>query len=474
MTIDDPTPSGGSADPSPAGRPGSGDAVTDSTAGSHWLERLGLHRPELRAWALYDWANSAFVLVVVTAVFPIYYQRIATDGGGLDPATATKYFSYATAVTLGLVALLSPALGAIADFRAARKRFLAAFIALGSLASAGLATVHPGEWQLALVFFAIGNLALFLSFVFYDSLLPHLARDDAELDRVSTAGYAIGYLGSGLLLLAQVALIQNPHWLGLPDAGAATRFCFLLVAVWWALFSIPILRRVPEPARVLEGDESSAMGAVDAAFSRLRETLGELRGRYRPAFWMLVAFMIYNEGIGTIIRMGAIYAETKAFPESSIMIAILLIQFVGIPFAFAFGALATRFGAKQMILVGLAVYCVVAVVGYTMETVAQFYLMAALIAAVQGGTQGLSRSLFGAMIPKHKASELFGFFSVFSKVAGIIGPLVFGLVIELTGSIQHAVLSVVVFFIVGALLLTRVDVAEGKRKAGAELDPATL
>ncbi|MEM9554847.1 MAG: MFS transporter [Acidobacteriota bacterium] len=435
------------------------------------LERLGLHRPELRAWAMYDWANSAFVLVVITAVFPIYYEKVAAGGAGLDGATATKWLSYATTGSLALVALCSPLLGAVGDYLAIRKRLLAVFVALGSAASAGLFWVESGDWVPALVLFGIGNLSIFLSFVFYDSLLPHLARSDAELDRVSTAGYAIGYLGSGLLLIGNLWVIQSPATFGLEAGTLPTRLAFLSVGLWWALFSLPVLLRVPEPPRELESDESDAAAgvgaAVGAAVVRLRETLGELRGDYRHAFRMLVAYMIYNEGIGTIIRMGAIYAATKEFPETAIIVVILLIQFVGIPFAFLFGWLGPKIGTKNAVLLGLGIYAVISIVGYLMETLTQFYLMAALIAVVQGGTQGLSRSLFGSMVPKHKASEFFGFFSIFAKVAGIFGPLVFGLVIEFTGSVQQAVLSVIVFFIVGALLLARVDVAEGQRRARA-------
>lgn len=435
------------------------------------LERLGLHRPELRAWAMYDWANSAFVLVVITAVFPIYYETVVTGSVGIDGPTATKWLSYTTTASLALVALASPILGAVADFLAIRKRLLGVFVGLGSAATIGLVAVEAGDWPLALLLFGIGNLSIFLSFVFYDSLLPHLARSDDELDRVSTGGYAIGYLGSGLLLVALLALIQSPQTFGFgDDAGTLpTRLGFLAVGLWWAAFSLPLFLRVPEPPREIEADETQAStgigDAVGVAFTRLRETLGELRGDYRQAFRMLIAFMIYNEGIGTIIRMGAIYAATKEFPSTSIIVVILLIQFVGIPFAFLFGWLGPKIGTKNAILVGLGVYVLISIVGYLMDTLTQFYLMGALIAMVQGGTQGLSRSLFGSMVPKHKASEFFGFFSIFAKVAGIFGPLVFGLVIEATGSVQQAVLSVIVFFFVGAALLTRVDVEEGQRRA---------
>ncbi|MDA8017699.1 MAG: MFS transporter [Thermoanaerobaculia bacterium] len=447
---------------------------------SSWLERFGLHRPELRAWAMYDWANSAFVLVVITAVFPIYYESVAAAGGGLSSERATEYLGYATTLALLVLALTSPVLGALADFKAWRKKLLMATVGVGALATAGLFTIGSGDWQRSLIFFAIGNFCLFLSFVFYDSLLPHIASGD-ELDRVSTAGYAVGYLGSGLLLTFQIFVIQNPGTFGFADGGAATRWAFLGVALWWAVFTLPLLLRVKEPPRALELDEAvitedgreSFREVVKVTFQRLGETLREIRHDYRQTFLMLVAYMIYNEGIGTIIRMGGIFAASKDFSDTTVITAILLLQFVGIPFAFLFGGLAAKLGTKRTIMVGLSVYVVISILGYLMETENDFFVMCFLIALVQGGTQGLSRSLFGSMVPKHKASEFFGFFSVFSKVAGIFGPLLFALAIRATGSLNSAVLSVVVLFVAGAILLLFVDVEAGQRQA-REMDESLL
>ena len=446
---------------------------------SSWLERFGLHRPELRAWAMYDWANSAFVLVIITAVFPIYYKSVAA-GDGLSAERATEYLGYATTFSLLLLALSSPVLGALADFKAWRKKLLAIVVVIGCLATVGLFTVGSGDWQKALFLFGIGNFCLFLSFVFYDSLLPHIASGE-ELDRVSTAGYAIGYLGSGLLLTFQIFTIQSPETFGFADGGVATRWAFLGVALWWAVFTLPLLLKVKEPPRELEIDETeilkdgreSLTEVAKVTFRRLGETLREIRHNYKQTFLMLLAFMIYNEGIGTIIRMGGIFAASKDFPPATVITAILLLQFVGIPFAFLFGSMASWLGTKRTILVGLSVYVVISVLGYFMETENDFFVMCALIALVQGGTQGLSRSLFGSMVPKHKASEFFGFFSVFSKVAGIFGPLLFALAIRVTGSLNSAVLSVIVLFIAGAVLLLFVDIEEGQRKA-REMDESLV
>ncbi len=428
------------------------------------LERLALHRPELRAWALYDWANSAFILTIITAVFPIYYRNVAA--AGLDGVAATSYFTWTTTLALLIVAVISPMLGALADYLGRRKSFMAGFLVLGVMATLGMYFIERGDWVLALVLFAFGNIGVSTSFVFYDSLLPHIAEGH-EIDRVSTAGYALGYLGSGLLLVLNLWWIQKPELFGLADAGVATRLAFVSVGLWWAGFAIPLFRRIPEPPRQIEIDERDARSAIKVSFERLGETFQELRGGYRQAFLMLLAMLIYNDGIGTIIRLASLYATERGLPQGTVVVAILLVQFVGIPFAFFFGWLAGRIGAKNAVLIGVTVYIGISVVAYAMDTVAEFYLLAGLIAMVQGGTQALSRSLFASMIPRHKAAEFFGFFSVFEKFAGIFGPFIFGVVLSLTGSLQGAILSVVLFFVVGGLVLLRVDVEEGRRVARA-------
>lgn len=439
-----------------------------STKPASFLERLGLHRPELRAWALYDWANSAFILIVITAVFPVYYRKVAA--AGIEGSRADFWFGLVTSGALVVVAALAPVLGALGDYLGRRKQMLAAFLLVGVAATVGLATVGEGDWKLALGLFALGNIGVATSFVFYDALLPHIARGD-ELDRVSTAGYALGYLGSGLLLIVNLAAIQKPELFGLPSTGVATRLSFVTVALWWVVFAIPLFRRVPEPPRQVEADEVSeeakagAMSAISVAFSRLGETFRELRTSYREAFKLLIAVLIYNDGIGTIIRMASIYAASRNLPDLHIIAAILLVQFVGIPFAFLFGGLAGRIGAKRSILLALVVYTGIAIIAYRMETVRAFYVLAILVGMVQGGAQALSRSLFASMIPRHKASEFFGFFAVFEKFAGILGPAVFTFMIWLTGSSQQAILSVIAFFAVGGALLWRVDVEAGRQLA---------
>jgi UMF1 family MFS transporter len=408
---------------------------------------------------MYDWANSAFQTTIIAAVFPIYYQRVAA--ADLPGPVATSRFAWATTWSIVIIAVIAPVLGAVADYAGVKKKLLGIFLAIGAAATAAMYFITRGDWLFALVLFVIGNVGVAGSIVFYESLLPHLVGEE-ELDRVSSAGYAVGYIGGGVLLAINIVMMSRPAWFGLPDRGVAVRASLASVALWWVVFSIPLFRNVAEPPRRIEADERPLENALVVAFRRLYETFFELR-RYRQAFVFLLAFLIYNDGIQTIIRMATIYGAEIGIDDNAMIGALLVTQFVGIPFAFLFGMFAGRIGAKAAIFVGLAVYAVLTVMGYFLQSAAQFFALAILVGMVQGGTQALSRSLFAAMIPRHKSSEFFAFFSVFERYAGILGPAIFAWVVERSGTSRNAVLSVIVFFVVGAALLTFVDVQEGRR-----------
>ena len=432
------------------------------------LESLGLNRPELRAWVMYDWANSAMVCTIITAVFPIYYSQVACHG--LEPEVASRRLAIATTIGMVLIAVVSPILGAFADYTARKKRLLAIFLFVGLVSVAAMYFIHTGDWLLASLLFILANIGANGSFVFYDALLPHIASDD-EIDRVSTAGYAFGYLGGGLLLALNLAWIQKPAWFGLPSGPNLTdsqttlpvRLAFVSVAIWWFLFSIPLFRRVPEPKAVVKPEELAGESPVRATFSRLADTARELR-RYRQGFLMLLAFLIYNDGIGTIIRMATVYGAELKIDQGAMIASILIVQFVGIPFSFLFGMLASKIGAKQSVLLGLAVYTGICLVGYSIRTATHFLMLAILVGMVQGGTQALSRSLFASLIPRDKSGEYFGFFAVAEKFAGILGPAAFAVINALTGSSRGAILGVIGFFAVGGFLLWLVNVDEGQRR----------
>jgi len=421
---------------------------------------------------MYDWAVSAVQTTIMVAVFPIYFVDIAKSD--LPESRATQALAAANTIVAVVLAVLSPVLGAMSDYVAAKKRMLGASMLVGAAAVAGMFFVQRGDYQLALVLFVISLIGATASTVFYDALLPHIASED-EIDRVSSAGYAVGYVGGGVLLALNLAWILKPGWFGLPsgsglsDAAATlpTRLALLSVAVWWVVFSVPLFLRVPEPPRTREPDETNGGNVFLASFVRLGETFRALRA-YKQAFLMLLAFMVYNDGIQTIQKMATAYGKEEIGIGNSVLIsAMLIVQFVGFPFAFLFGSIAGRIGAKRAIFIGLVVYTVISILGYYMRTAGHFILLAAMVATVQGGTQALSRSLFASLVPTHKSGEFFGFYSVFEKFASIFGPLLFWVTIATTGSSRNAILSVILFFVIGALILSRVKVTEGQQAARA-------
>jgi UMF1 family MFS transporter len=420
------------------------------------LDRLGLGRRDLRAWAMYDWANSAFQTTIIAAIFPIYFQKVAA--AGLPGPVATSRFAWATTWSILIVAIIAPLLGSAADRAPLKKRLLGVFLAIGAAATAAMFLISRGEWLFALTLFVIGNVGVAGSIVFYESLLPHLAGPE-ELDRVSTAGYAMGYVGGGVLLAINIVMMAKPAWFGLADKETAVRASLASVAVWWAVFSIPLFRHVPEPPVRLDAAERGS--GFGGAVRGLVRTLADLR-RYRNAFLLLVAFLLYNDGVQTIIRMATIYGTEIGLDDNAMIGALLVTQFIGIPFAFLFGMLAGRIGAKPAVFGGLVVYAIITMLGYFMRTSAQFFALAVLVGMVQGGTQALSRSLFASMIPKEKSSEFFAFFGVFERYAGVLGPAVFAWVVAQSGSSRSAILSVVVFFVLGAAVLAFVDVGAGR------------
>jgi UMF1 family MFS transporter len=407
---------------------------------------------------MYDWANSAFWTTVIVAVFPPFFSDYAA--AGLAPVEATARFAWTTTIAVAVSALLGPLLGAIADYRAYKKRLLAVFMAIGVPATLLMGTIGQGQWVYAAVLFGVANVAIAMTMVFYESLLPHIAAPE-EIDRVATGGYAVGFVGGGVLLVVNLAWILSPATFGLADAVAAIKLSFVSVGVWWLLFSIPLFRRVPEPPAMEQSSLAARGGLVQMAFAGAWKTLQEIRG-YRNAFLLLVAFLLYNDGIQTIIRMAAIYGAEVGIDRNAQIAAFVLVQFVGVPCTLLFGAAADRIGAKRALFVALTIYVAISLLGYFMRTTWHFFALAALVGMVQGGSQALSRSLFARMIPKHKSSEYFGFFSVFEKFAGVFGPAIFAASVTIFGSSRAAVLSVILFFVAGALVLTRVNVEEGE------------
>jgi len=439
--------------------------MSETAPKSGFLARVGLGSKELRAWATYDWANSAFATTVMAGFLPIYYRTVAASG--FSEADRTAMWGYTQSVALLVIAVISPVLGAIADYMGAKKRFLAVFMGFGATFCALLYMIGEGDWLLASAIFIVARIGFAGGNVFYESLLPSLARGEDELDRVSTAGYAVGYVGGGVLLAINAVWYMSPETFGFADGGHAVRASFVSVGVWWALFSIPLFRRVPEPRARLTQEERAGMNPLKVGFSRVGSTLKEI-GQYRDLFLFLLAFLVYNDGVNTIVSMAIAYGSEVGIGEAHLIGVLLMVQFLGMPFTFGFGQLAAKVSAKTGIYICLAVYTVLAGLGFFMSSAWQFWLLGAGLAMVQGGTQALSRSVFASMVPVGRSTEFFGFYSVSGRFAGIFGPLVFAVVGQAMESSRYSILSLIAFFAVGGFLLTRVNIGAGRARAREE------
>lgn len=418
------------------------------------------HKRAIRAWTMYDWANSTFATTIAAAVLPVYYSTVASKN--LQPHEATSNWAFTTTIALILVALLGPILGAMADFSGAKKRFMSIFVVVGVTGTALLYLVKSGDWLMASVFYIIGSIGFAGANVFYDSLLPHIAHED-EIDQVSSRGYAMGYAGGGILLSINLVMIMfSPDHL----TELMTRLSFLTVSIWWLVFTIPLWRNVKEPPRRILASEVG-FNPIKASFSRLSNTFKEIK-KYKELTKFIVAFWLYNNGIGTIIFMATIYGTELGFSSTTTIGTLLMVQFVAIPFAFLFGWLAKKIGTKRSILLSLLIYTLIAIGGYFLYKEIHFWLLGFAVATVQGGSQALSRSLFGRMMPKSKSAEFYSFFSVSEKIAGTVGPLLFGVVSRLMGGSRLSIVSLIIFFSLGGLLLWRVKEKDGIAIADAE------
>jgi UMF1 family MFS transporter len=412
------------------------------------------YRRVINSWVMYDWANSAFATTVMAAILPVYYSKVA--GATLSGNKPTFYWGYTVSIALIITALLSPVMGAIADCTGTKKRFLMMFAAIGIFFTALLYFVATGDWLMASVLFIISNVGFAVSDVFYNSLLPHVAEPE-DIDQVSTKGYALGYFGGGILLAINVVMIRF-----MKDVQLAARLSFVSVSIWWAVFSIPLIMNVKEPSPTTNVLETS--NSISAGFKRLHKTFRDLR-QYRQLLLFLFAFWIYNDGIGTIIKMATIYGAEIGIGINTLIGTLLMTQFVGIPFSFGFGRLAKRMGNKACIYIGLLVYTLISICGFFISTAWHFWVLGFMVGTVQGGTQALSRSLYGSMLPKAKTAEFFGFYGMSSKFAGIFGPLIFSIVAQISGTSRLGIIFLVLFFSVGTILLSRVDVKQGINRA---------
>jgi len=426
-------------------------------------ERGGpVDKKAVRSWLMYDWANSAFVTTMVAAVLPVFYFDVAAKG--LADYEAASYWSFSQSAAMVLVALMAPFLGAVADLSGRKLQFLRVFAWLGITATALFVLVGEGDWLLASVLFIAGQFGFSGGNTFYDSMLTDLVPPDKR-DMVSSRGYAIGYLGGGLLLAVNLLMIMKPGWFGLGSTLHGTYLCFLSVAAWWFLFSLPIFRNVgpfmPKATVNLSAGKYAAAG-----FGRLMRTFRNIRS-FPELVKYLIAFWLFNDGINTVITMATMYGKTIGIGTNDLIAALLITQFVGFPCTLLFGRMAERIGSKQALYISLAIYAIIISLGYFMTSALHFYLLAIVVGFVQGGSQAVARSIFSRLVPKRQSAEFFGFLSVSSKLSSSFGPFVFGLASTLFKSSRMGILALLVFIIGGMVMLMFVNLEKGGREAEA-------
>lgn len=422
-------------------------------------------KKQVLAWAMYDWANSAFATTVMAGFFPIFFKQFWS--AGTDTALSTARLGLANSLAGITVALAAPFLGAIADQSSVKKNFLFTFAAIGITATMSLFFVAKGQWVVATMLYALALMGFSGGNVFYDSLLKTVS-DEPRMDSVSTLGYALGYLGGGLLFAVNVFMVLKPSVFGMGHASQAVRLSFITVGIWWTVFAIPLAIFVHETRT---GDKERTSQMVSKGFHQLCQTFSEVRGLKTISLFLL-AYWLYIDGVDTIIVMAVDYGLSLGFRQEDLILALLLVQFVGFPCAIAFGLIAGRIGTKPSILLGICIYLFVTVWGAFIQNRTEFYIMAVLIGMVQGGVQALSRSFFAKIIPEDKAAQYFGFYNMLGKFAAIIGPILVGTTVMLARSLgagpdlspRISISSIAILFITGGIVLLFVDEERGKQE----------
>lgn len=406
---------------------------------------------KILSWSMYDWANSSFATTVMAGFFPVFFKKFWSLG--TDPTISTMRLGTSVSIASLIIAIISPLLGAVADQTGAKKRLLFLTMMLGVGATAALYWVPQGEWLSASFIYATAMIGFTASCVFYDSLLPSIAPG-SQANFASSLGFSLGYLGGGILFAINVLMHLKPELFHISDGTEAVRLSFLSVAIWWLLFSIPLFKNVPEP-RVEGATFKSLLPSVLGSVAQLKETFKRIY-EDKNLFLFLLAFWVYIDGVYTIITMAVDFGLSIGFQSSDLIIALLIVQFIGFPFALLFSKLANIWGCKKPILFCLFLYGVCVILASQMETTTHFYLLTVFVGMVQGGVQALSRSLFSQMIPEHLSAEYFGLFNLVGKFASILGPALVGWGSFIFGSPRMGILSLIILFIIGGLLLLKV------------------
>ena len=406
------------------------------------------------SWILYDLGSSAYSITITAAILPIFFKSL-TDAAGIASNTSTAYWGYSVSIATLLIAVLAPILGTISDYRRYKKRFFLFFALIGIIFTGALATVGQGQWLRCLIIYICTVIGFAGSNVFYNAFLVDVTSEK-KMDWISSSGFAFGYIGSVIPFTISILLIQYPSIIGVDTMGA-TRIAFILTAVWWAVFTIPMLVSVnqeffiePEPQPVRK------------SFIRLAKTFKNIV-QYREIFLFLVAYFFYIDGVDTVINMATAYGTDLGISAVNLMIILLATQVVAFPFTLIYGRLARRFSARALILAAILIYIFIVIYAFFVTTTLQFWILAMLVATSQGGIQALSRSYFGKIIPKENSGEFFGFYNIFGRFAAILGPFLVGIVSQVSGSSRYGVLSISILFVIGFILLFRLRTESGSR-----------
>jgi len=401
---------------------------------------------EEKSWILQDFGNSAYSITITTAILPLFFKSVAASH--LADATSTAYWGYANSLATLLIALLAPLLGTIADFKGVKKKLFAAFTLVAILSSAMLATVGEGQWIYALVIYVITAVAFNGSSIYYDAFLTDVTTDE-RMDEISSKGFGFGYLGGTIPFIISLGVILNAEKLGL-TVTLATQLAFLITAVWWMIFTIPMLKNVKQKYYI-EGKPSK----IKESFIALSVTAKDIV-KNKMVLYFMIAYFFYIDGVHTVITMATAYGVDVGVDSDRLLIILVAIQLVAFPFALLYGKLAKVFGARKMIMTGILTYTFISIYGFFLKTELDFWILAMLVASAQGGIQALSRSYFGKLIPKNKSAEYFSIFNIFGKVSSIFGPLLMGIVISITGETRYGILSLIILFILGAFFFLKI------------------
>lgn len=406
-----------------------------------------------KSWVFYDWANSAYSILITTAVFPLYFKAAANEAG-LAGSTSTAYWGYANSAATLLISLCAPILGSIADFKGFKKRFFTFFFGLGIIFTLLLAVVPSSQWLILLICYMVTVIGFGGTNIFYDAFLVDVTTEE-RMNQISSKGYAMGYIGSTIPFILGIALILLSQQQILPlSVAAASQVAFAITALWWGLFTIPMLKHVKQVYY-----KERVPNPIINGFKQLFETFKKIK-LYRPLFLFLLAYFFYIDGVNTIITMSTAYGSDLGISSTNLLIILFATQVVAAPFAILYGKLADKYRGKTMLLVGILIYIVICSYAYFLKNTIDFWILAMLVASSQGGIQALSRSYFAKLVPKESANEFFGFYSIFYKFAAILGPFLVGITAQISGNTNMGVFSLIVLFIIGGILLLRVPEAK--------------